>query len=108
MLILDGCFEQEKLWQDLHRIGAIKDPEKTFNHIYSSLSKVGVSLNSPGDADIALLRKDFLKGSSLDKEDAKDLILYMAQNGFNRKIGQERYDIRKDSKVFNIFNIDIS
>ncbi len=102
MLILDGCFEQEKLWQDLHRIGVIKDPEKTFNHIYSSLLKVGVNPNSSGDTDLALLRKNFLKGSSLDKEDAKDLILYMAQNGFNRKIGQERYEITKDSKVFNV------
>ena len=48
------------------------------------------------------MSKNFLKGSSLDKEDAKDLILYMAQNGFNRKIGQERYEITKDSKVFNV------
>ena len=93
MLHLNGSLNLERVWHDLHGMGQINDPKRAFQSISNALFVAGANQEDSGLLNLKSLRKNFLKDSGLDAQDAADLILYMVQNSFNRKIGQERYEI---------------
>jgi len=91
-LQMAGYFQPEKLWQTINHLG-IKDPAATFTKIYSSVKKSKADQSDPNKFNAKILRKNLGKGTELDEQDAMDLILYISQNAFGRKQGQERNEL---------------
>ena len=94
---LSGYLKPASLWHDINSIGNIKDPGKTFKSIYKELVRSGATQDDPAKFNPKSLRKNFLKSSDLDVQDAEDLLLYIAQHAFNRKAGQERNELTAQS-----------
>ncbi|AVP87589.1 hypothetical protein phytr_6480 [Candidatus Phycorickettsia trachydisci] len=91
ILQMSGYFTPTKLWQGINALN-LKDPEIVFNKLYSAIKKSKADQNFD-QFNPKILRKNFGKGSGLDEQDMKDLLLYLSQNAFNRKIGQERNEL---------------
>jgi hypothetical protein len=91
-----GYLKSENLWQDMCRV-KIKDPETKFKYAVGALKKAGADQDDPAKFDPKLLRKALFRGSDIDEKDVMDLMLYMEQHAFNRKAGQERNELTKQS-----------
>jgi len=92
ILQMPGYFTPTKLWQGIKALD-LKEPEVVFKKLYSAVKK------SKADQifdqfNAKVLRKNFGKDSGLDDQDMRDLLLYLSQNAFNRKIGQERNELK--------------
>ena len=92
-LQMAGYFQPSTLWQDINKIGGIKDPVLAFSSIYQAVKKSNADQKDSHKFDAKILRKNLAKGSELDKQDIIDLLLYEAQKAFGRKIGQERNEL---------------
>jgi hypothetical protein len=90
---LKGYFKTESLWNDINNIGKIHNPRKTFDAINQNLLSAGALQDDINQFIPQSLRKTFLDNSDLSIQDAQDLILYIAQNSFDRNINQERSEI---------------
>ncbi|MCC8397769.1 MAG: hypothetical protein LN569_00330 [Rickettsia endosymbiont of Labidopullus appendiculatus] len=91
---LAGYFKPEKLWHDLACFDKTGNSEKIFASISKSLIKSGAGQDVPDQFDAKLLRKNLFKATNeLNIQDVEDWLLYVAQNAFNRKVGQERNEL---------------
>jgi hypothetical protein len=91
---LAGYFKPGKIWEDLNRIGQIKNPDKAFIEILKVIKTSGADQDDPKKFNAKYMRKNLFKNSSnIDLQDVMDLIVYMAQHAFNRKPGQERNEL---------------
>lgn len=87
-----GYFQPEQLWQVINRLG-VKDPVTTFKQTYSAIKKSKADQSDPNKFNAKILRKNLGKGTELDEQDVMDLLLYISQNAFGRKPGQERNEL---------------
>ena len=92
-LYFAGYFTPEQLWKDINKMGGIKDPQETFKSIYNVIVKSGANQSDPSKFNVKYLRKNLFNSSDLDTQDVEDLILYISQHAFDRKIGQERNEL---------------
>jgi hypothetical protein len=95
ILNLAGYFSMEKLWHDIHHVG-FADPAKVFKNISSSIIKSHAGQNTEkgtgeDNFDVAVLRKELFNG--LSECDARDLLLYITQNAFDRTGARERNEL---------------
>ena len=96
-----GYFEKEKLWQDIVHIG-FKHPERVYKSIVIALYNAGIYGNDQDKIDFQYLIENIFKQNVLNPfarenitcNDARDIILYLAQNAFARKMGQERNELK--------------
>ncbi|MDF2965546.1 MAG: hypothetical protein K0Q51_934 [Rickettsiaceae bacterium] len=93
ILQISGYLDPKNLWQDINRIGKLKDPEAVFKSIYPVLIKARVNAG-PTEFNAKYLRKNLFNNATLDQQDVKDLTLYLAQHAFNRKLGEERSELK--------------
>lgn len=91
-LQMAGYFKAEKLWQDINGLG-VKDPVTTFQQIYSAVKKSKADQSDPNKFNAKILRKNLSKESGLDEQDVTDLLFYISQSAFARKVGQERNEL---------------
>jgi hypothetical protein len=94
-LQIAGYFQPEKLWQDINRLG-VKNPTETFKEIYPVIKKSKADQSDPSKFNAKILRKNLGKGTELDEEDVMDFLLYISQNAFGRKPGQERNELSSE------------
>lgn len=92
VLQIAGYFHSEQLWQAINAL-KVKDPVATFKQIYSVVKASGANQDDPSKFDAKILCKNFGEGTELNIQDIMDLILYLAQNAFNRTFGQERSEV---------------
>ena len=92
-LQIAGYFQPEKLWQDMNRLGGVKDPVTTFKQIYVAIKKSKADQSDPGKFNAKILRKNLGKGTALDAQDVMDFLCYTSQSAFGRKPGQERNEL---------------
>ena len=92
-LQMSGYFQPAKLWQYINHLGGVKDPISTFNNIYQAVKKSKADESDPNKFNPKILRKNLSKGTELDQQDIMDLILYISQDAFGRKAGQERNEL---------------
>lgn len=71
----------------------MKDPILTFKQVYPAIKKSKAYQNDPNKFNAKILRKNLGKGTELDEQDIVDLLLYISQNAFSRKSGQERNEL---------------
>ncbi len=94
---LAGYLKPEKLWHDLACFDKTGNPEKIFASISKSLIKYGADQVVLDQFDAKLLRKNLFKATNeLNIRDVEDWLLYVAQNAFNRKVGQERNELTSE------------
>ncbi|WP_341756681.1 MULTISPECIES: hypothetical protein [unclassified Candidatus Tisiphia] len=94
---LAGYLKPEKLWHDLVCFDRTGHPEKIFVSIYKNLIKSGADQTNPDKFDAKLLRKNLFKATNeLNIRYVEDWLLYVAQNAFNRKVGQERNELTSE------------
>jgi hypothetical protein len=94
---LAGYLKLEKLWYDLVCFDKTGNPEKIFASISKSLIKSGAGQDGPDQFDAKLLRKNLFKTTNeLNIRDVEDWLLYVTQNAFNRKVGQERNELTSE------------
>ncbi len=91
-LQIAGDFQPDKLWHSVNRLG-FKDPVAVFRDIYPAVKKSKADQTDPSKFNAKVLRKNLGKGSLLDEQDLRDLILDMSQNAFGRGAGQERNEL---------------
>lgn len=101
---LSGRLRPQNIWQDLHKVGKINEPEKVFQSISAALVRSGANQDDLSKFSAKILRKNLFKDSGLDVQDAKDLILFIVQHDYGRKVGQERLEI--NSKDWMIVHKD--
>lgn len=87
-----GYFQPDILWHSINRLG-FTDPAAVFKHIYPAVKKSKADQSDPSKFNAKILRKNLGKGSLLDEQDLRDLILDMSQNAFSRVAGQERNEL---------------
>lgn len=92
-LQMSGYFQPAKLWQYINHLGGVKDPVSTFNSIYQAVKKSKADQSDPSEFNPKILRKNLAKDTELDQQDVMDLVLYISQNAFGRKAGQERNEL---------------
>jgi hypothetical protein len=86
-----GYFKTEKLWHDINNVPQIKDKKQMFFAITEALKQAGGDQEDYKKFDAAILRKS-LSSAHLSIEWI-DFLLYVAQNAFNRNVGQERNEL---------------
>lgn len=92
---LSGYFAPQKLWEDILCFAKANNPEKIFRSVYSVLNKARAFQKDLKRFDAAFLRKNLFETTFLDIQDVMDYLLYVAQNSFSRKLGQERNELTK-------------
>ncbi|WP_425361924.1 hypothetical protein [Candidatus Tisiphia endosymbiont of Mystacides longicornis] len=98
ILHLAGYLQPEKLWRDLACFDKTGNSEKIFASISRSLIKSRATQDAPDQFDAKLLRKNLFKATNeLSVRDVEDWLLYVAQNAFNRKVGQERNELTNEN-----------
>ncbi|CAF2993533.1 unnamed protein product [Rotaria sp. Silwood2] len=91
---LAGYFNQTKLWNDLLLFDKTGHREEIYNSIMQSLNIANAAQEDINQFNSKLLRKNLFKDNpKIEVEDVKAWILYVAQNAFNRKAGQERNEL---------------
>jgi hypothetical protein len=91
---LAGYFKSEKLWQDLVNFNKRDNPVDIFSSMEKVMIKAGANQDDPSKFNAGLLRKGLFANVEIyDSQDIEDWLLYVAQNAFNRKIGEERYEL---------------
>lgn len=91
---LAGYLNPTKLWNDLLLFDKTGHPEEVFDSIMHSLNIANPKQGDVSQLNPKLLRKNLFKDSTkLEVEDVKAWILYVSQNAFNRKVGQERNEL---------------
>ncbi|WP_375326205.1 hypothetical protein [Candidatus Tisiphia endosymbiont of Nemotelus uliginosus] len=91
---LAGYLNPTKLWNDLLLFDKTGHPEEAFYSIMHSLNIANPERGDISQLNSKLLRKNLFKDSTkLEVEDVKAWILYVSQNAFNRKVGQERNEL---------------
>lgn len=83
-----GYFKPESLWNDIVLMN-FKDPNAVFVSVMKSIAKA----SNGNKIDSHILRKNLFDG--LSEKDAMDFILYLGQKAFDRKEGQERYQLEE-------------
>ena len=99
-LQMAGYFQPQKIWQDINRLG-VKDPVAAFKEIYFAITKSKADQSDPNKFNAKILRKNLGKGTALDEQDLMDLLLYISQNAFGRKPGQERNELASQDWMNN-------
>lgn len=90
-----GYLEPQKLWYDIYCFNKGSGPKsgKMFSAIMTALQKAKLN-QTDKNLDLKLLRKNLFKSTdSVKTEDIEAWILYVAQNAFNRQVGQERNEL---------------
>ena len=90
---LAGYFNMDNIWHDLNYIGNIQNPEKVFQEIASVIQYCNAHQPNPKKFNAKYMRKNLLKSDTIDIQDAVDLILYIGQHAFSRRIDQERCEL---------------
>ena len=98
---LAGYFTLSSLWRDLNCLGNINNREKAFQEIATVVKYSRADQPDPSKFDVRYMRRNLFKSDTLDLQDAMDLILYMGQHAFTRKIGEERYELRTPDWIVN-------
>lgn len=91
-LQIAGYFQPSNLWKSISCMG-LKDPEITFKQLYRAIKRSHADQSDPSKFNAKILRKNLGKSTKLDVQDTMDLILYISQNAFGRKSGQERNEL---------------
>lgn len=87
-----GYLDPQRLWADLNRIDGIKDhAREAFELIYPALLEAHANQGDAKQFHPELLRAKLFEG--LNEQEGADLLLYIAQHAFNRKLGQERNEL---------------
>ncbi len=90
---LAGYFQPARLWHDIVCFDKVK-AEKMFISINYALAQANANQDDPNEFNAKSMRKNLFKGDDiLDVQTVKDLLLYLAQNAFNRQLGQERNEL---------------
>ncbi|MCC8417458.1 MAG: hypothetical protein LN588_02915 [Rickettsia endosymbiont of Bryobia graminum] len=92
--IIAGYFEPQALWRDLSAFDKTTNPKEIYTSVIHSLNLANTNQNATNKINLKLLRKNLFKDT--DKVEIQDIeawILYVAQNAFDRKIGQERNEL---------------
>ncbi|WP_341763583.1 hypothetical protein [Candidatus Tisiphia endosymbiont of Beris chalybata] len=94
---LAGYFKPTKLWNDLLLFYKTDNPEEIFHSIMHSLKNATPQQGDISQLNLKLLRKNLFKDNTkIEVEDVKAWMLYVAQNAFNRKAGQERNELTQE------------
>jgi hypothetical protein len=98
-----GYFEPKKMWEDLNRSKIFdKSIRSVFQDLHHVVHHSGADTSDPNAVNTKFLNeklfgksKDyFWKTSKVDTKQVQDWILYVSQNAFDRKIGQERSELK--------------
>jgi hypothetical protein len=87
ILKISDYFAREEIWQAVNQLH-IQDAENIYKYTIARLDQAGAFKKDPKDFNPDILRK-ILFQNTLNPADIKDLLLYLAQNAFGRKNGQE-------------------
>lgn len=88
-----GYLDPHRLWADLNRIDGIKDhAAEAFKLIYPALVEAHADQRDAKQFHPEILRAKLFEG--LNEKESADLLLYIAQHAFNRKLGQERNELK--------------
>jgi hypothetical protein len=98
---LAGYFNLSHLWCDLNCIGKLENLENVFEEMSLAVRFSNADQLNPAKFNAKYLRKNLFKSDNIDVQDALDLILYIGQHGFNREIGQERYELVSHDGINN-------
>src|SRR5687768_11058333 len=85
---LAGYFKPEKLWQDINHIPHLQNKKDVFISIIKSLQKAGGEQGNYSKFDAKTMGESLMNVPMSDNE-WLDFLLYVAQNAFNRNVGQE-------------------
>jgi len=88
-----GYLDPHRLWADLNSIEGIRDHAlEAFELIYPALVESNVAQANAHQFHPEILRTKLFGG--LNEQESADLLLYIAQHAFNRKLGQERNELK--------------
>lgn len=85
--IMAGYFKPESLWNDIMHM-KFEDPVLIFNSVMKSVLKA----SNHNQINAHILRKNLF--NDLSEGDARDLLLYIGQNAYDRAKDQERYQLQ--------------
>ena len=105
-LYLAGYFKPESIWQAINMMQYDannkkteiwkKEPQITFANVVKSLQKSGSNQENPEKFNAKELLNSFMNEDEFfSKQNVADMILYLSQNAFDRKKGQERNELEK-------------
>ena len=90
-----GYLEPQRLWQDINHIPSIEDKKQIFISLATAITKANGYKGEYGKFNSEALIKE-LGNVHLSVDNWADLLLYISQNAFNRKLNQERNELIKE------------
>ena len=91
ILHTSGYLTKQEIWKALNQLN-ISNPENIYKYTVARLDQARAFEKDPEKFTPDILRKTLFQ-NTLNPADIKDLILYLAQNAFGRKQGQEVNEI---------------
>lgn len=91
-----GYFNPENLWQDINHLG-FDNPEDIFLSIMEAVVKSGAHQKDQYKFNSTILRKNLFNTDLISESDALDLLMYIGQHAFNRKLNQERNELSEQT-----------
>lgn len=86
-----GYLDPDHLWYDMNKMGGVKNVKEAFKPTYDAIIKSGADKKSPASFDPKIMADGMCV--RMQEQDCMDLILYVAQNAFNRELGVERNEL---------------
>ena len=97
-----GYLKKQKIWEDVNKSKIFgENTQSVFKELYQLAHTSGADKANPNVVNTQLLNKElfgkskkyFWQKPDIDTQQVQDWILYVSQNAFDRKVGQERNEL---------------